>query len=174
MVAFRNIILFITAASALTVGKRDTQTILSDISSIDTNVKALTATFNRYNGGFYSALPILSAEQNVEDSIQQGTTDTKASSQQTSAQSNRIMAAINKVIPNIESALSAAMAKKGKFAADGLTSTVQGYIDNLQNETDELADAIIAIASADTKASGRALKSRIDKDFDAAMSYFAK
>lgn len=57
MVAIKNILLFITAASALTVGKRDAATILSDISTIDTNVKALTKAFNNYNGGIFSAAP---------------------------------------------------------------------------------------------------------------------
>lgn len=57
MVAIKNILFFITAASALTVGKRDAATILNDISTIDSNVKALTATFNNYNGGVANAIP---------------------------------------------------------------------------------------------------------------------
>ncbi|KAL2073192.1 hypothetical protein VTL71DRAFT_10516 [Oculimacula yallundae] len=163
MVAIKNILFFITAASALTVGKRDTQTILSDISTIDSNVKALTAAFNKYNGGIFSAAPILGAESKVEDSIKQGTKDAQASSQQSSAQSQSIIAAINNLIPDIEDSLAAAEKKRDKFAADGLTPTVQKDLTNLKAETDDFADALIAIASADTKAEGEAQKKRIDK-----------
>ncbi|KAH7356705.1 hydrophobic surface binding protein A-domain-containing protein [Rhexocercosporidium sp. MPI-PUGE-AT-0058] len=173
MVAIKNILFFITAASALTVGKRDAATILSDISTIDSNVKALTATFNNYNGGVFSAFPILGAESKLEDSIKQGTTDAKASSQQSSADSKSIIAAIDNLIPDIEASLAAAEKKRAQFAADNLTATVQKDLANLKAETDDFADALIAIASADTKAQGTAQKAKIDSDFDAAIAYFA-
>ncbi|KAH9223535.1 hydrophobic surface binding protein-like protein A [Leptodontidium sp. 2 PMI_412] len=173
MVAIKNILFFITAASALTVGKRDAATILNDISTIDSNVKALTATFNNYNGGVANAIPILNAESKLEDSIKQGTTDAKASSQQSSADSKSVIAAIDKLIPDIEASLAAAEKKKAKFAADNLTGTVQKDLATLKSETDDFANALIAIASADTKAQGTAQKTKIDNDFNAAIAYFA-
>jgi hypothetical protein len=38
MVAIKNILLFVAAASALTLGKRDAKKLLDDISKIDTDV----------------------------------------------------------------------------------------------------------------------------------------
>ncbi|KAH6722324.1 hydrophobic surface binding protein A-domain-containing protein [Leptodontidium sp. MPI-SDFR-AT-0119] len=148
MVAIKNILFFITAASALTVGKRDAATILNDISTIDSNSK-------------------------LEDSIKQGTTDAKASSQQSSADSKSVIAAIDKLIPDIEASLAAAEKKKAQFAADNLTGTVQKDLATLKSETDDFANALIAIASADTKAQGTAQKTKIDNDFNAAIAYFA-
>jgi hypothetical protein len=69
MVAIKNILLFITAASALAIVKRDAATILTDISTISTNVAALTKAVTNYQGGILGALPILSAEQTLETSV---------------------------------------------------------------------------------------------------------
>lgn len=46
MVSGKSLLFFITAASALTVGKRDASTIFGDISTIDTNFKALSTSDN--------------------------------------------------------------------------------------------------------------------------------
>lgn len=50
MVALRNIILFISAVTAVAISKRTATTILGDIVAIDTNLKALTIAVNNYNG----------------------------------------------------------------------------------------------------------------------------
>lgn len=116
---------------------------------------------------------VLNAESKLEDSIKQGTTDAKASSQQSSADSKSVIAAIDKLIPDIEASLAAAEKKKAQFAADNLTGTVQKDLATLKSETDDFANALIAIASADTKAQGTAQKTKIDNDFNAAIAYFA-
>ena len=41
--------------------------------------------------------------------------------------------------------------KKSQFASAGLTSTVQSDLATLKMDTDAFADALIAIASSDTK-----------------------
>lgn len=125
------------------------------------------------DGNTKSHILVLGAESRLEASIKQGTSDAQASSQQSSADSQSIIAAINKLIPDIETSLNAAESKKAQFAADGLTPTVQKDLANLKSETDDFADALIAIASADTKAQGTAQKARIDSDFDAAIATFA-
>lgn len=81
MVAIKNVLFFVTAVIALTVGKRDTATIISDISTIDSDVKALTTAFNNYNGGLFATTPILTAQSNLEDAIKKGTTNAQATSQ---------------------------------------------------------------------------------------------
>ncbi|KAF8862307.1 hydrophobic surface binding protein-like protein A [Acephala macrosclerotiorum] len=173
MVAFKNLLFFITSASALTIGKRDAATILSDISTIDTNVNALTTAANNYNGGILAALPITSAESTLENSIKQGTTDAQATSQLSSADAQSIIAAINTLIPDIATSLTAVENKKADFASDGLTSIVLGDLNSLKNDTDAFADALIAIASADTETEAQSQKATIDSDFQAAIDDFA-
>ncbi|PVH84438.1 hydrophobic surface binding protein-like protein A, partial [Cadophora sp. DSE1049] len=169
MVAIKNLLFLATAVTALTIGKRDTATILNDISIINSDVQALTTAANNYNGGILAAIPILTAQNNLEAAIDQGITDAQATSQQTSAESQSVIAAVDNLIPNIEASLAAIRAKKAQFAADGLTSTVQTSLTNLKAKTDTFSDALIAIASEDTKATGTAQKATIDADFDAAI-----
>jgi hypothetical protein len=69
--------------------------------------------------------------------------------------------------------LKALFAKKPKFAADGLTSTVQGDLATLKKDTDAFAEALIAIASSDTRTKANSLKSTIDADFQSAINSFA-
>ena len=57
MVAIKNILLFITAVTAATLGKRDTATILKDIKIIDSATNNLNAASNGYTGGLASAVP---------------------------------------------------------------------------------------------------------------------
>jgi hypothetical protein len=52
MVAAMNIFFFVSAVSALAIGRRDASTILSDISAVASNATALTSTVNGYNGGY--------------------------------------------------------------------------------------------------------------------------
>ena len=57
MVAIKNNLLFVTATTALIVGKRTAATIEKDIAIIDSDVKAFTAATNSYNGGLINAIP---------------------------------------------------------------------------------------------------------------------
>ncbi|KUJ12066.1 uncharacterized protein LY89DRAFT_220767 [Mollisia scopiformis] len=173
MVIIKNVLLLVTAATALTLGKRDVNTILSDISTIDSNVKALTTAANNYNGGVLAAIPITSAESTLDKSINQGTSDAQATSQLSSADSKSILAAINNLTPDIAASLTAVENKKANFAADGLTSIVQNDLATLKSDTDAFADALIAIASADSKDQATAQKATIDSDFQGAIDDFA-
>ncbi|KAH7356704.1 hydrophobic surface binding protein A-domain-containing protein [Rhexocercosporidium sp. MPI-PUGE-AT-0058] len=173
MVAIKNILFFATAITALTLGKRDTATILSDIAAIDSKVQALTTAANNYNGGLLAAIPIVTAQSSLEAAVDKGTTDAKATSQQTSAQSQSILAAIDAGIPNVQASISSIVAKKAQFAADGLTATVRTGLVNLKAKNAAFADALIAIASADAKAAGAAQKATINFGFDAAIAVFA-
>ena len=65
MLAPKTLLLFITATSALAIGRRDTATVLNDISSIDSDVKSLASAVNNYNGGLFAALPIESSESGL-------------------------------------------------------------------------------------------------------------
>jgi hypothetical protein len=128
MVAIKNIILFISAASALAVGRRDTSTILRDISSIDSDVKSLNSAVNNYNGGLIAAIPIENSESALgmstflkestpanlcsEKAINQGTSDAQATPQLSSEDTQTVIAAVDNLSPDIQSALVALVNKK--------------------------------------------------------------
>ena len=137
MVAIKNILLFIATASALItpLSKRDAATILTDISTIDTNVKSLTSSADAYNGGgITNALKVQQVEQTLEKSITQAGKDANATSQLTSADSTKISNAVQSLIPNIEASISAIENKKAQFTADGVKSVVQVCSNEMINE----------------------------------------
>ncbi|KAK0107152.1 hypothetical protein ONS95_003858 [Cadophora gregata] len=173
MVAIKNFLFLATAVTALTIGKRDTATILNDISAINSNVQTLTTAANNYNGGLLAAIPILTAQSNLGTAIDKGTTDARATPQLSSADSQSIVAAVDRLTPSVEASLTAIRAKKARFAADGLTTTVQNSLATLKTKTDTFSDALIAISSSDTKATGTAQKAKIDGYFNAAIADFA-
>jgi hypothetical protein len=87
MVAAKNIFFFVSAVSALAIGRRDAST-------IDSNDKALTSAMNIYSVGLFGIIPIENAESTLDKSINQGTSDAQAASQLSSADSNSIIAAV--------------------------------------------------------------------------------
>jgi len=172
IVAAKNIF-FVSAFSALAIRRRDASTILSDISTIDSSVRALTSAVNGYNGGIFGAIPIENAESTLDKSINQGTSDAQAASQVSSTDSNSIIAAVQNLTRDIEASIQALEAKKLPFAAAGLTSTVQNDLITLKSDTDSFANALIAIASADTTDQAQAKKATIDNDFQGAINNVA-
>jgi hypothetical protein len=117
--------------------------------------------------------PVTNAESTLENSIKQGTSDAQATSQLSSAGSNTIIAAVQNLTPDIETALTAVKNKKFQFAAAGLTSTVQKDPASLKSETDDFANALIAIASPDTKDQANAKATKISAEFQDAINYYA-
>ena len=126
-----------------------------------------------YSGGVFGAIPVSNAESKVEDSIKQGTSDAKATTSLSEDEGQAIVNAIDNLIPDIKSSLIALGDKKSQFASAGLTSTVQTDLANLKQESDDFADALIAIAPADLQAKGSSQKAEIDDAFSRAIAYFA-
>ncbi|KAH7377583.1 hydrophobic surface binding protein A-domain-containing protein [Cadophora sp. MPI-SDFR-AT-0126] len=176
MVAIKNILLFVATASALTtpLTKRTAAQILTDISTIDTNVKSLTSSANAYNGGgILNALKVQQVEQTLEKSINQAGKDANATSQLTSADSTKISNAVQSLIPDIEASIKAIENKKAQFTADGVKSVVLQDFKTLQGLTDNLADRLIAIGSADIKTKAKQQKATLDSDFAGGIKYFS-
>ncbi|KAH7305664.1 hydrophobic surface binding protein A-domain-containing protein [Rhexocercosporidium sp. MPI-PUGE-AT-0058] len=175
MVAIKNVLLFVAAASALTIplGKRTAATIISDVSTINTNVQALTSAANAYTGGISNALKVQQAEQTLDKSIIQAGKDANATAALSSADSTKISDAIQSLIPNIDASIKAIEAKKAQFATDGLTQVVLDDFKSLQSNTDKLADRLIIIASSDVKTRAQQQKATIDSYFAAGIKFFS-
>jgi hypothetical protein len=112
MVAAMNIFFFVSTVSSPAIGRRDASTILSDISTIDSNVKVLTSAMNSYSGGLSGIITIENAESTLDKSINQGTSDAQAASQSSSPDSNSIIAAVQNLTPDIGTFIQAIEAKK--------------------------------------------------------------
>jgi len=128
---------------------------------------------NNYNGGVFSAIPITNAEISLDNSIKQGTKDAKEAIQLSSAGSNSIIATIKNLTHDVETSRQAVESKNSQFTAEGLTSIVQNNLSTIKSDTDDFANALIAIAAADTVSQVNAEKTTIDSDFQAAINDFA-
>ncbi|KAF5877709.1 putative hydrophobic surface binding protein a protein [Botrytis fragariae] len=173
MVAIKNIFCFITAVTAATIYQRTPATILTDITTIDTNVKALTTAVDNYNGGFFNLLTVSSTESTLETSIKNAAKDAANTSQLSSADSNSVLDEINHLIPDIQEALNALVAKKSTFANAGVASTVESDLANLKQETDAFGKNLLAISSSDVEPKLSAALSTIDNDFTNAQTAFS-
>ncbi|ESZ95235.1 hypothetical protein SBOR_4347 [Sclerotinia borealis F-4128] len=172
MVAIKNIILFISAVSAAVISKRTPETILADIATVDTNLKALTTAVDNYNGGFFQLLAVNSAESTLDTSIKNAATDASNTSQLSSDDSSNILAAVNKLIPDIQTALDALVGKMSTFDSEGLKSTVAGDLAALKKDTDTFGKAVNAISSSDVKSDFVVAVSKIDTAFTTAEAQF--
>ncbi|CAD6444258.1 88ee55e3-7759-4024-a49e-dd0ac489dc56 [Sclerotinia trifoliorum] len=165
MVAIKNVILFISAVSAAAISRRTPATILSDITTIDTNVNALTNAVKNYNGGFFGLISVSSTESTLENSIKNAATDASNTSPLSSADSENIFVEIDNLKPDINEALNALVEKKSTFASAGVDSTVASDLANLKKETDAFGKALLAIFSSD-------VKQRLTADLDTIDTFF--
>lgn len=74
--------------------------------------------------------------------------------------------------PDITAALNALTGREDDFAALGITSLVVTDLQDLQEDTDALGDALIAIASSDTEAEAETAVASIDTAFASAIAAF--
>lgn len=173
MVAISKVLFFAVTATALVLPRSVSQ-VSSDISNIDSQTKKLTSAINSYNGGgVANALPVQSDEQDLDKAIKSATTDAQNTPKANSADSKKILGQIKTLIPDIESALTALKNKKSKFEADGLGKTVHDDLTTLKTDTDSFGSALLKIASSDAQSEGKSDITKIDGDFNSAISDFA-
>jgi predicted PurR-regulated permease PerM len=90
---------------------RDTATILSDLSTIKTDINTLTQHFNAFTGDLLQALAAQAVEQQLERDIDKATSDTKATSALSAADSTSVTNALLGLKPDIVTSLNAIVAK---------------------------------------------------------------
>jgi hypothetical protein len=90
---------------------RDTATILSDLSTIKTDINTLTQHFNEFTGDLLQALAAQAVEQQLESDIDKATSDTKATSALSAADSTSVTNALLGLKPDIVTSLNAIVAK---------------------------------------------------------------
>ncbi|KAF7117485.1 hypothetical protein CNMCM5793_006467 [Aspergillus hiratsukae] len=152
---------------------RDTATILSDLSTIDSDIATLTQHFNEFTGDLSQALAAQVVEQQLESDIDKATSDTKATSALSAADSTSVTNALLGLKPDIVTSLDAIVAKKTEVNSAGVGSLVLSDLQALRTKTDDLSSAIQAIATSTdqpTIASGTA---EIDAAFVSAIAVFS-
>lgn len=152
---------------------RQAASINSTLSTINTNVLALTQTVTAYTGGLIAAAGVASKESTLDTSIKTATTAVSGMPKLSSAESKNMLASVNTLTPNIQKTITALVAKKAQFTSAGVGGTVATDIKNLQTSTDALGKALSNIASDDTKADADKALATIDASFKEASAAFA-
>ncbi|KAF7165033.1 hypothetical protein CNMCM5623_009385 [Aspergillus felis] len=152
---------------------RDTATILSDIKTIDSDINTLTTNFNAFNGDLSQALATQAVEQQLESDIDKATTDTKATSALSAADSTSVTNALLGLKPDIVTSLNAIVAKKTQVNSAGVGSLVLSDLQALQSKTDSLSAAIQAIATTTDQSTIASGTKDIDAAFASAIAVFS-
>jgi hypothetical protein len=152
---------------------RDTATILSDLSTIKTDINTLTQHFNEFTGDLSQALAAQAAEQQLERDIDKATSDVKATSALSAADSTSVTNALLGLKPDIVTSLNAIVAKKPQVDSAGVGSLVLSDLNALQSKTDTLSTAIQAIATAADKDAIASGTKDIDAAFSSAIAVFS-
>ncbi|QUC21649.1 uncharacterized protein UV8b_05892 [Ustilaginoidea virens] len=174
MLSVKNI-LFLAVAAAGSVIKRDVSQTKSNLKTINSDTQSVTSAVNDYNGGgMFAAMPIINAEQTLDNDIQSATNNANKLGTISTADAKALIDYIgNTIQPSMRTALKALKSKKPQFDADQLTGVVHDTLQSLQSDTDKLADALIKAVPASQKSQAKAPKDKIDADFNDAIAYFS-
>lgn len=104
-------LLGLTAVTCTPIVQRSAATVLTDLATISTDITTLTTAVQAYAGGLTGALTIATVETTLDTAINQATTDTKAATSFSAADSTSVVAAIASLTPEITTGLSALAAK---------------------------------------------------------------
>jgi hypothetical protein len=104
-------LLGLTVVSCTPLVQRSAATVLTDLSTISSDLATLDTAVQAYAGGVNDALVIAQDENDLDTAINQATTDTKAASSFTVSESTSVVSAIATLTPKITSGLSHIAAK---------------------------------------------------------------
>ncbi|KAE8442791.1 hypothetical protein EG329_002824 [Mollisiaceae sp. DMI_Dod_QoI] len=161
-----------TVSLALPVTKRTAATILSDISNISSGVATLTSDATAFTGGLLQSLALATDVESLESSITTTTSDATSSSTFTDAESDKILAALTTLTPQIVTLLTDLDAKASTVSSAGYTSTVLSALKTLTTDTDALFAALKAKVDSTDAASLVTLQSKVDAAFATAVTTF--
>ncbi|KAF9459838.1 hydrophobic surface binding protein [Collybia nuda] len=153
--------------------KTDITTISSQLQKLDASISA----FPNTGGTLSQALVIHSNAVNLKSSIDQGTTDVKATPPPLSEDDAKsILASFETMAETVNDTLAGIMSKKAAIQAlpfGGAISLVKQDLDNLNTSTSAFEGALIAQAPSDLQDEAATLKGRIDDAFSTAIAAFS-
>ncbi|CAO3677112.1 hypothetical protein G6F70_001635 [Rhizopus microsporus] len=166
----------VASANAASFSKRDVtpavQTCIKDLTAAQNQLTIVATAVNGFtsSSGYAGALSVHSKEQTLENLIKQANTDCCAVTTVVSTEdANAVLAVVQTLVPDIESALDAIVTKKPQFDAVPLaTSIVKGDIKNLQAKVTTLDNCILAVTPSDFTTAANEYVGRINNAFSKA------
>lgn len=146
------------------------QDVLSDITTINTNVMGLTSSLNGFNGEISSAVPVTGAESTLQKSLNQGTSDAKGVSDVSESDGNTVLQAVNSLLPNVIDSLNVFVGKAPMFQSAGLGQVASSDILMLQTGSNNFANALVSVAPTGISAQATAARDCIQAAFSSAIA----
>ncbi|RAL04246.1 cell wall mannoprotein 1 family protein [Aspergillus ibericus CBS 121593] len=166
--AFLTLLTFATSH----VIKRDIDTVLGDISAVNTNLGTLNAAVHSYSGGLPAAQEIQTQETAVEKALEQAATDTNGTAVFTSVESNTVTEALIALEPVMRSSIAALVNKRTLFVSAGVGATVRTNLQNLKSRTDSLSVVLQSKATGPDRETIRLGTGDVDDAFDSAIDAY--
>ncbi|BFZ55514.1 hypothetical protein PYCC9005_002555 [Savitreella phatthalungensis] len=131
-VVIRTIALLATAASIVLA--QDANKLLNDFTQLQTSIKAMTSTTQGYSGGLAGTASVSSASGRVTSAMKQMASDANALSSLPDDESQKILTAVEGLIPDLQATLDAVVQKKSAFPRI-FRPRVQTSLDQLTEST---------------------------------------
>ncbi|KAK6221138.1 hypothetical protein LQW54_001711 [Pestalotiopsis sp. IQ-011] len=173
MVNFATIALYASAVLGAAI-RRDVTETLTDLENIDASTNSLTSDITAWDGTTAGAITIATAANSLGDLIDTANTDASDESVASSADSATIISYITETgEPDIAASLNALVAREAEFASAGVASVVLSELQSLKNKTDTYGATLLSITSSDQQTAAQAELTKLDADFDAAITAFS-
>ncbi|KAJ7663635.1 hydrophobic surface binding protein [Mycena rosella] len=180
MVQFSRLIFLLSlfAAAFATPAKRTVVEVEADITSISTQVTTLDNAIKAFpatGGSLVAALTIHTDATSLETTLNQGTSDLKATGALGETVGRIILSAVEAFEPIILDALTQIAAKQPAFAAlpiGGIPALILQDLQTLKTDTVAFANALIADLPADLKAEATTLANNITNGFNTAIAAY--
>lgn len=104
--------------------------------------------------------------------LRQATQSIKAMPPLNSEDSKQVLNSINTLMPNIQASLTALTGRQSEIKSAGLSGIVSSDLSSLKQQTDDLGNAMVNIASADVKPQAMQKLQSIDAMFQPTIAAF--
>ncbi|KAJ7844170.1 hydrophobic surface binding protein [Mycena leptocephala] len=169
--------LSLLAATVATPFKRTVAQIEADIANISSQVTTLDNSIKAFPGsGLAGALGIHSAAGTLQTTLNNATSDVKATGAVSESDGTTILHSVEAFEPTILDALSQIATKKASFDAQpigGLSALVLQDLKNLNASTNAFSNALIAAAPADLKTEATTIVTNINAGFASAIKAYS-
>lgn len=162
-----SLVLASSASASLQI--RDVAAIESDISTLSSQLQSLTDSLSAYGGDIATALPVETSAQTLEKTLRQATSDV-GTDVVSEDDSNTILGSINSLIPNVIAALNSFVSKRDSFSDIGLADVATQTINDLQTDTTDFANALVAVAAPEAQAAATSARACITDAFSSAVA----
>ncbi|KAF1819077.1 hydrophobic surface binding protein [Dissoconium aciculare CBS 342.82] len=173
MVAISNVVLFAVSAAAALI-PRDAATAKADLQTVNSDIQSLTTAVNNYPGGGQNLVPVVQAEQKLENDLDAAAGRAKGQPVVSATDAQSIIDYINNTLePSTKGSITALQNKKTQFTNDGLKPTVLNNLNSIKNRTSVLGASLVKSAPSTKSSAAQAALNKVVADINAGITTYS-